>query len=456
MVHAKRVRRFTATGPPYLGHQEYEALLMSAGPRVLLPNLKELRWCQSDDTIFPFIQLFLSPNISNVELDLNGSPLIRLSLLESLNVLYPSLTHLELDHSLTSFGGDAERYKEAISAAICGWRELKSLSTCALSSKGLRHAAMLPNLEKLHLFGVRDAHPPGLPLPKNSSAFQALSYLEVYCDKLTFCTGIVQAMSNGILKKVTLAYEVAATSLELMKFLAALDEHCGHTSLLEIDASISDSDSPSIEAYQAPEFIIRATHLKPILSFQRLTDVCLHPCGFFDLDDADVESLAMALPDIQILYLDGESKGPVRHRATLSGLTAFAEHCKRLCSLAIAFDATVIPILKPGPKVSSESLTGLRVLHSPIAQPKQVAAFLSDLFPNLSFISNKEREYRADRGVEEAEEDQDKKWVEVEGLIAVLASVRAQEMARWTLERKSCTMEVDGRDVVEGTTSLLS
>jgi hypothetical protein len=95
-------------------------------------------------------------------------------------------------------------------------------------------------------------------------------------------------------------------------------------------------------------------------------------------------------------------------------------------------------------------------LHSPIAQPKQVAAFLSDLFPNLSFISNKEREYRADRGVEEAEEDQDKKWVEVEGLIAVLASVRAQEMARWTLERKSCSVEIDGRDVAEGTTSLLS
>jgi hypothetical protein len=432
---------------------------MSAGPRVLLPNLKELNWYQSDDTIFPFIQLFLAPNITNVDLGLTGSPLIRLSLLASLNVLYPSLTHLKLGYSLRSFGGDAERYKEAISAAICGWRELKYLSTYALSSNGLRHAAMLPNLEMLYLFDIKDAYPPGLPLPGNTSAFRALSYLEIYCDKPTFCTGIVRAMSNGILEKVMLEYGVPATSLDWMEFLTALDEHCGHTSLLEIHAS--SSNYPSIEVDQAPDFIIRATHLKPLFSFRRLTDVYLHPCGFFDLDDADVQSIAMAWPDIQILYLDGKlegPEGPERPRATLSGLTSFAEHCKKLCNLTIAVDATVIPILKPGPKISSESLTELHVLHSPIAQPKQVAAFLSDLFPNLLFISNSDRDFRIDQGIDEVEVDEDEMWLEVEELIPVFASVRAQEEARWTLERKSCTMmmEVDGRDVVEGTTSLLS
>jgi hypothetical protein len=392
MVHAKRVKIFSepAVSSPHLGYQEYQALLMSAGPRVLLPNLKELNWYQSDDTIFPFIQLFLAPNI--IDLGLTGSPLIRLTLLASLNVLYPSLTHLKLGYSLRSFDGDAERYKEAISAAICGWRELKYLSTYALSSNGLRHAAMLPNLEMLYLFGVKDAHPPGLPLPGNTSAFQALSYLNIYCDKLTFCTGIVQAMSNGILKKVTSVYEVPATSLEWKELLTALDEHCGHTSLLEINAS--SSHYLSISVNQAPEFIIRATHLKPLLSFQRLTDVVLHPCGFFDLDDTDVQSIAMAWPDIRRLHLGGKLEGPERPRATLSGLTAFAEHCKRLCNLTIAVDATVIPILKPGPKISSESLTGLHVSHSPIAQPKQVATFLSDVFPNLLFISNSDTESR--------------------------------------------------------------
>jgi hypothetical protein len=136
----------------------------------------------------------------------------------------------------------------------------------------------------------------------------------------------------------------------------------------------------------------------------------------------------MAWPDIQILHLEGGLEGPERPRATLSGLTAFAEHCKRLCNLTIAVDATVIPILKPGPKISSKSLTKLHVLSSPIAQPKQVATFLSDLFPNLLFISNSYTESRIHIYLAEAEEDQARMWLEVEvELMTVFASGCSRE-----------------------------
>jgi hypothetical protein len=52
------------------------------------------------------------------------------------------------------------------------------------------------------------------------------------------------------------------------------------------------------------------------------------------------------------------------------------------------------------------------------------------------YISNSEREIRIDHHIAEAEEAEDKMWLEVEELIAVFASVRAQEKARWILERE--------------------
>jgi hypothetical protein len=417
LVHARRVKTFepfSSSQPLRVGYQEYRAFLNSVGPRVLLPNLKELRWHPEDDAIFPFIQLFLAPNIINFRIGLIGSPLIRISFLTTLSIRYPYLTHLELDYSLRSFGKDAERYKEVISAAICSWHNLKCLSVRALSSNGIRHAATLPSLQKLSFFDVKNTHPPGLPLSEGSPAFQALTHLEVYCDRLTFCSGIVKTMSDGILREVDVEFIAPASSSEWMEFLKALNEHCSHASLLKISAA--NYEFHDIRGDQIPEFTIRTMHLKSLLSFHCLTDVYLRPSGSIDIDDADVQSMAMAWPKIQRLHLGGE---PLGHPCvTLSGLTPFAEHCKALRNLTISVDATIIPILKPGPKTSSGSLIEFHAFHSPIAQPEQVAAFLSDLFPNLSYIDNFEMHYGFDEHM--IFEDEDKMWEEVDELVVAL------------------------------------
>ena len=59
-------------------------------------------------------------------------------------------------------------------------------------------------------------------------------------------------------------------------------------------------------------------------------------------------------------------------------------------NITIAFDASeVCPSLyaeKPGGGVRNEKIRTLGVLNSPIGEPGEVAAFLSDIVPNLRSI----------------------------------------------------------------------
>lgn len=124
--------------------------------------------------------------------------------------------------------------------------------------------------------------------------------------------------------------------------------------------------------------------LEPLFSFPNLVSVVLsHPVGF-DLDDTAIVAMARAWPQIQYLHLEA---GPSRHipsRVTLVGLRAFAQHCPRLRTLYLTFDASVIPKIKHD--VSQTTLEYLNVALSPINNPQRVAEFLFAVFPSLKII----------------------------------------------------------------------
>lgn len=287
----------------------------------------------------------------------------------------------------------------------------------------------------------------GLPFPKGTPAFRSLVDLEILCQKLTFCTGILNAISSGTLRTARIDLSAPATSSEWKELLTALNEHCSHTTFIDLEVW---SDWHGAEVEDTPEYTVQIPHIKPLFSFRNLTNVHLNPCGPVDLDDAGVEEMAMAWPNITDLFVEGNIEPSHPPRVTLTGLTPFARYCKDLHSLTIAFDATVIPPSQPEPQISSESLLSLHVKYSPIAHPPQVAAFLSDIFPNLAGIENSGGSMRT--GDEVPETDIDKMWTEVEALIGVFAAVRTQERARWTAEmlrHRPRAEGVEGPDVLE-------
>jgi len=97
-----------------------------------------------------------------------------------------------------------------------------------------------------------------------------------------------------------------------------------------------------------------------------------------------------------------------------------ATHCPELEVLAISIDTTTVidyeDEKQPGKGRSDSRLRKLDVNHSPIDDPGRVAAFIADIFPNVTKISVAFMPGTADR----------RKWKQVERMLPVLAASRRQ------------------------------
>jgi hypothetical protein len=72
---------------------------------------------------------------------------------------------------------------------------------------------------------------------------------------------------------------------------------------------------------------------------------------------------------------------------SIACLISFARYCPELADLTIAFDGRSLPSTSEFQGISSEALTTLKVLYSPITDARSTAAFLSSIFPRLFAIS---------------------------------------------------------------------
>lgn len=104
---------------------------------------------------------------------------------------------------------------------------------------------------------------------------------------------------------------------------------------------------------------------------------------------ADIVSIAKACPNLEILKLCPLSWFPVNHspKLTLESLAPLVEHCKRLHTLAVVFNAGPgsDQILK-SPKLSSSSILRLHVGHSWANDPLQTSILLSHFMPRLELL----------------------------------------------------------------------
>lgn len=133
--------------------------------------------------------------------------------------------------------------------------------------------------------------------------------------------------------------------------------------------------------------MLKIDGLLPFLAFTHLTEVNLIAPGGFDLDDDDIKVIAKAWPRVTELTLGSSELELYLHpRLSLYSLISIAEFCPDTCRLWIAVDASVIPPIsaRGGEEgIRNHSLVTLGVKGSPIESAVDVAAFLSDLFPNI-------------------------------------------------------------------------
>ena len=111
-------------------------------------------------------------------------------------------------------------------------------------------------------------------------------------------------------------------------------------------------------------------------------------CSIANFDDELLKAMATSWPNLRHLCLTNGWGESFPSRCTLRGILHLGQHCPNLMSLRIVFQASVeiCWIGRPGGGVVNESLETLEVVRSPIADPRSVASFLSDVFPRLTSI----------------------------------------------------------------------
>ncbi|KAJ7695387.1 hypothetical protein B0H17DRAFT_1131440 [Mycena rosella] len=382
-LYASRIRLLAVCEVPELDVDFLNELQLFLGEHPLLSQLRRLSWKITDDTIFPYIRLFLPPTLTAFELWPEGSPCTA-ELFRELGTMLPNL--LDIAISSLDWPQEPEVVVRTIAReTIRKWDNLRNVLLPDIDENSAVHLAQLPNLQRLRLGDVQDAMLSASPFEgMPSDGFPSLISLVVTSQKVTLATNLLRAMSNAPVENININHTLTPTTDEWAEFYQALAEHCRPDSLESVKIT---QEWPDIShTTPAP---IEPLILRRLLSFPNVAAVILCSADGFDIDDDTLILMAASWPQLEILVLTtSDLIAPFPPRATLDSLAHFVAHCPQIYHLEYRIDARIPPRLvqKPHNRVWNETVYALHLLDSPVANPERVASFLMDLFVNLEML----------------------------------------------------------------------
>ncbi|KAJ7224925.1 hypothetical protein B0H12DRAFT_1328790 [Mycena haematopus] len=346
----------------------------------IFPNLEKLYWHEPP---LEHLSLFMTPRLANIRL--SGADSADFSSVSSYVRKCPGLKTVDLLINVGVYDA-AARSSWPFSTIVRGLMHLEELCVPEVDSTALAHLAKLPRLKSLY-FAYQDPLEEPLGQSNRSVGFPALTQLGV--PSVAAATTLLKFFWKTPLETLIIHNSSCTpmTKMAAWEFYSSLGAHCSHASLLKIvDGGLTYVMEASPE--QITTYSVGGDVLQPLFSFTNLHQVELRHTVGFDLDDATILDMARSWPRITALTLEASTTRHMPSRVTLGGLYAFAEHCPRLSSLGITFDATSIPHTPLSGEIRTRQLCfmSLHVYCSPIGDPERVAEFLFSMFPRLRII----------------------------------------------------------------------
>ncbi|KAJ7291626.1 hypothetical protein C8J57DRAFT_1588040 [Mycena rebaudengoi] len=328
---------------------------------ILLPNLRHVDLLLRpavDVTIIPYLSFALVTSIC-LQLESWFS-------LPNLPLVYPALKRLEIKSS--SPDPAHSDFLTSTSTYVRKLIQIEELILPTLDRAAYDHLSTLPALRYLHLTEWRTPDPdlfPSVPShPSGHTGFPVLQRLIAQCMALGSVMEVVNGFSSTPLRHLSVrATSALGPEHRIQHFFAALSTHLVHGALEEIHLWLG------VEGEVVTLYL-------PVL-------------GKILLDDAAVWDMARAWPNLVTLKLiDRQDDSDLLPIITLASLRAFATHCPELITLALTFDATVVPPSSDEQPVLYNKLSDLYVWYSPISSPALVGRFLAEIFPNIERIQS--------------------------------------------------------------------
>ncbi|KAJ7608573.1 hypothetical protein DFH06DRAFT_1111100 [Mycena polygramma] len=351
-----------------------DVLAMSLPGPCLFPRLECLRWDQYGGE-FRFIQVLLAPTLTDISIECQP---IHLSLLSSIARTCPALRDITLEVP----SGHSSEVLPPLSDLM---RRLPNMQSVQLKLPDLvwetiRDIASVRNLELLQLKSLPLAPDPRLYSALRIPGFSALRTLEIQgvpvCAAQLFL-GMFRDISLEVLDLSMRCCVLTGATKSFHSSIAAAVTHSSLTYLI-LDHAGDEAPTSSESSYNFEDSCIR-----PLLCFNNLIHVSItSPLGF-SITNSMVEEMAQAWPHVEKLSLIPLAQHE-RPRLTLVCLTSLAKHCPRLNSLAISFEAAVVPPIS----TSQRFLFTFEVMNSHVSSDTlDVARFLEAMFPDLSYIT---------------------------------------------------------------------
>ncbi|KAF7334433.1 hypothetical protein MVEN_02272700 [Mycena venus] len=351
------------------------------------PNLREICWFDGNPAHFPVFEMFLSPRLSSIGLDLEATDFL---FLPTLGDRYPDLTRVELQGNLESDS------LESTLALLSKLNRLEWVWIPQADAAILERLAQIPTLKTLVVYTII----PFESFPERDRTTPRFSSLEILelLDEPTMSITLVDAIQHGKLVRLSLAFSNTPDSPTTTRLYTAIASTSSYSTLEILNIRASDREEPPKDEFD--NYVVRAKTLRILFPFTHLTNINLELIYGFELDDEVVSEMARAWCRVEGLRLGCTSGlhdisgGPTR--VTMVGIQAIATHCSDLGSLALAFDASTVPQLDYYTFLQT-TLTSFNVFSSPISSPALVAAALSAMFPNLGRVSGGCRYYDPDK-----------------------------------------------------------
>jgi hypothetical protein len=208
-------------------------------------------------------------------------------------------------------------------------------------------------------------------------------------------------------------------------FLQRLNARCSHTALtvLELD------DSRRWPTHFSDEYVISDDMFRPLLAFTNMAELTIYTPHAFGLGNEILRDIAASWIQLRSLRLGTLRGWAGRSRITLAGLIPLLS-LPKLERLNIVINASTVDYTldMPPTGLSNTKITQLFLADSVIQNAHSVAAFLSDVLPNVRQIHSWNETVARNASVSPAGAKKYRvRWLEVATLIETIAKVRKQE-----------------------------
>jgi hypothetical protein len=371
----------------------FGALAASYPERPILPRLSRLWW--SSNLADPYIDLFTGPQLNFLTIQFPSSHISHLIQARALTLFTESMPNL---HSVRIESHELETRRhpnlaKALSDLICGLQNLRSVRTnIRLNPEALRHLATSPCID------LEITNEPAEILQTMTESIRPPLFSEL--QSLTITSGGVTSMIRLIelsraekLQRLKICHDSEDHEVEwdMERLITTVGAKCSHTELTSIELGYDygrNATPPPPVTVPAP---LSLQTLAPLLTFRHLTSVtiCLVTRAV-DLDDGDIEQIAIAWPRLQSISLSFDNY-QTQPKLTLASLVTLVKRCPELHTINLRIHVDTVDFSLLTPVTTNENVTTILLGRSTMSGPRvstfaglaDIARFLSSLFPRL-------------------------------------------------------------------------